>query len=243
MPIEVNCECGNRFNALDKLAGKRVRCLKCGSALLVPGSVVPSGGVLRGGGSVLDTIASAFPQQFSGSATVAVAVFVPFILLGIANGLGTSLTVMFFSGGDGGLSGGGFSKAVILVLMVAMSMMFMNCVSPVLAILGGAYAAPMARSRTQAGIAAGVSAAVGMFCMFVIYGLMVVVSLGIFGPSSGDRSKGGTEGWADLGSMVKLVIATFLPVVFAASTSAWFFWKPLEHTPSQHLSAQVGDHV
>ena len=37
MPIQVSCQCGQRFVAKDQLAGKRVKCPKCGNPLTVPG--------------------------------------------------------------------------------------------------------------------------------------------------------------------------------------------------------------
>ncbi|HEY2584411.1 MAG TPA: PrsW family glutamic-type intramembrane protease [Tepidisphaeraceae bacterium] len=36
MPIEVSCECGGRFRAKDELAGRRVKCPKCGAVLTIP---------------------------------------------------------------------------------------------------------------------------------------------------------------------------------------------------------------
>ena len=33
MPIRVECTCGKRFRAVDRLAGKRVKCPACGAAL------------------------------------------------------------------------------------------------------------------------------------------------------------------------------------------------------------------
>jgi RsiW-degrading membrane proteinase PrsW (M82 family) len=36
MAIEVSCDCGGRFRAKDELAGRRVKCPKCGAALTIP---------------------------------------------------------------------------------------------------------------------------------------------------------------------------------------------------------------
>jgi hypothetical protein len=36
MPIKVACQCGQSFNARDELAGKTVKCPKCGGALKIP---------------------------------------------------------------------------------------------------------------------------------------------------------------------------------------------------------------
>jgi len=36
MPIKIRCRCGQGFQAPDKLAGKKVRCPKCGNPLLIP---------------------------------------------------------------------------------------------------------------------------------------------------------------------------------------------------------------
>ena len=37
MPIPVSCQCGQAFRAKDDLAGKRVKCPKCGQPLQIPG--------------------------------------------------------------------------------------------------------------------------------------------------------------------------------------------------------------
>jgi len=37
MPIQVACQCGQRFAAKEELAGKTVKCPKCGSPLAIPG--------------------------------------------------------------------------------------------------------------------------------------------------------------------------------------------------------------
>ena len=36
MPIKISCRCGQRFQAPDKMAGKKARCPKCGDALQIP---------------------------------------------------------------------------------------------------------------------------------------------------------------------------------------------------------------
>jgi len=36
MPIKISCRCGQRFQAPEKLAGKKVRCPKCGDPLVIP---------------------------------------------------------------------------------------------------------------------------------------------------------------------------------------------------------------
>src|SRR2546428_11367635 len=38
MPIPVSCQCGQSFRAKDDLAGKRVKCPKCGQVLQIPGA-------------------------------------------------------------------------------------------------------------------------------------------------------------------------------------------------------------
>jgi hypothetical protein len=38
MPIPVNCQCGQSFRAKDDLAGKRVKCPKCGQPIQIPGA-------------------------------------------------------------------------------------------------------------------------------------------------------------------------------------------------------------
>jgi hypothetical protein len=42
MPISVTCQCGQSFRAKDDLAGKRVKCPKCGQPLTIPGGQNPS---------------------------------------------------------------------------------------------------------------------------------------------------------------------------------------------------------
>lgn len=44
MPIQVACQCGQRFVAKDQLAGKQVKCPKCGNALVVPSQASEKGG-------------------------------------------------------------------------------------------------------------------------------------------------------------------------------------------------------
>ena len=41
MAIETSCVCGARFKVKSQLAGKRVKCPKCGSAFVVPQEKVP----------------------------------------------------------------------------------------------------------------------------------------------------------------------------------------------------------
>ena len=41
MPIKISCRCGQRFQAPDKLAGKKVRCPKCGNPLAIPAATRP----------------------------------------------------------------------------------------------------------------------------------------------------------------------------------------------------------
>jgi len=41
MPIKVSCQCGQAFNAPDKLAGKTVKCPKCQNPLAIPGGGQP----------------------------------------------------------------------------------------------------------------------------------------------------------------------------------------------------------
>jgi DNA-directed RNA polymerase subunit RPC12/RpoP len=41
MPITVACACGAKFAAKDELAGKRVKCPKCGDALQIPSAEAP----------------------------------------------------------------------------------------------------------------------------------------------------------------------------------------------------------
>lgn len=42
MPIEVRCPCGQVYQVKSELAGKRVRCKKCGGAITVPAEVFPT---------------------------------------------------------------------------------------------------------------------------------------------------------------------------------------------------------
>ncbi len=44
MPIKVACECGQQFAARDELAGKRVKCPKCGAVLTIPQPVADAKG-------------------------------------------------------------------------------------------------------------------------------------------------------------------------------------------------------
>ncbi len=43
MPIRVTCQCGASFQAKDALAGKRVKCPKCGQPLSIPAPRAPAG--------------------------------------------------------------------------------------------------------------------------------------------------------------------------------------------------------
>lgn len=43
MPIPVACRCGQKFRAKDELAGKAVKCPKCGQALRIPAAGQPAG--------------------------------------------------------------------------------------------------------------------------------------------------------------------------------------------------------
>ena len=45
MPIPVQCECGQSFRAKDELAGRRVKCPKCGQALAIPDPAAEAGGL------------------------------------------------------------------------------------------------------------------------------------------------------------------------------------------------------
>ncbi len=45
MPIKVACQCGQQFNARDELAGKTVKCPKCGGALKIPAPTPASSGL------------------------------------------------------------------------------------------------------------------------------------------------------------------------------------------------------
>ena len=42
MPIKVSCQCGQSFAANDQLAGKRVKCPKCGNAIAIPAPKQPA---------------------------------------------------------------------------------------------------------------------------------------------------------------------------------------------------------
>jgi hypothetical protein len=42
MPIKISCQCGQSFQAPDHLAGKKVRCPKCGNPLAIPAANQPS---------------------------------------------------------------------------------------------------------------------------------------------------------------------------------------------------------
>ncbi|MBM3999295.1 MAG: hypothetical protein FJ297_07110 [Planctomycetes bacterium] len=48
MPITIACRCGQKLNVKDELAGKRVKCPKCGAALSIPGSDPSVAGSARG---------------------------------------------------------------------------------------------------------------------------------------------------------------------------------------------------
>ncbi|MCH7727868.1 MAG: hypothetical protein IH991_15520, partial [Planctomycetes bacterium] len=44
MPIPVACQCGQKFQAKETLAGKRVKCPKCGGVLSIPNVQQPNAG-------------------------------------------------------------------------------------------------------------------------------------------------------------------------------------------------------
>jgi hypothetical protein len=160
------------------------------------------------------------PERFRGAAIVAFSVFIPFVILGAANGMGAGLLMMFFSGDAR-------DDAMLLAFMIVMAAVFMNCISSVLAILGTAHIAPKAPSRLSAGAIAAISSAAGMFCMFVIWTILVVISAAIFLPGSGKSGRGGGGG-PELGTYVKIMIVTFVPVVFAAFATGVCLWRPPE---------------
>jgi len=60
MPIKIACQCGQGFQAPDNLAGKKVRCPKCGNPLLIPAANRQAPGQRPAGagaiGSLLDDI-------------------------------------------------------------------------------------------------------------------------------------------------------------------------------------------
>lgn len=174
---------------------------------------------------LLDVIGSVLPERARGAvAGLALPVFLSYVLLGMASGLGISMVCMFFGDPDGAVEG------LIFMMMIVMSLIFMSSVSPVLAVLATSGAAHRANSKLQAGIVAGISAGAGTFAMFVLYGLMLLISFAIFGPSSSGSSSGEklTEGAGDFGTFVKIVLTTFLPVIFAAFAAGVLFWRAKE---------------
>ena len=54
MPIKVACQCGQQFVAKDELAGKRVKCPKCGTALTIPQPGAGQGGAKQQLSDLLD---------------------------------------------------------------------------------------------------------------------------------------------------------------------------------------------
>ena len=48
MPIKAACQCGQSFNARDELAGKTVKCPKCGGALKIPAPPNPTSAARAG---------------------------------------------------------------------------------------------------------------------------------------------------------------------------------------------------
>ena len=45
MPIVVGCRCGQRFQELDELAGRRVSCPACGQPLAIPSTNAASAAI------------------------------------------------------------------------------------------------------------------------------------------------------------------------------------------------------
>lgn len=56
MPISVTCQCGQSFRAKDDLAGKRVKCPKCGQPLTIPGQNPSQSGVQQVSSSASGTL-------------------------------------------------------------------------------------------------------------------------------------------------------------------------------------------
>src|SRR5437867_1611623 len=72
MPIPVSCKCGQGFRAKDELAGKKVKCPKCGQVLQIPG-INPSDSVASASGLLsiddlmkMDAAAPSMPQNMPG---------------------------------------------------------------------------------------------------------------------------------------------------------------------------------
>ena len=57
MPIKIACQCGQGFQAPDHLAGKKVRCPKCGNPLAIPAAPRPPvAGQTTAGGNVIGSL-------------------------------------------------------------------------------------------------------------------------------------------------------------------------------------------
>lgn len=70
MAISITCQCGQQFAANDKLAGKKVKCTKCGQLLAVPGGTGGSGSIHDLSLDDLDKLASAAPTLGDTAPTV-----------------------------------------------------------------------------------------------------------------------------------------------------------------------------
>ena len=53
MPIKITCQCGQRFAAKERLAGRTVKCPKCGEPLIVPQSQDQAIGAVSAGGTTI----------------------------------------------------------------------------------------------------------------------------------------------------------------------------------------------
>ncbi|MHC4598665.1 MAG: hypothetical protein ACYS47_06640 [Planctomycetota bacterium] len=237
MAIEGVCEnCGEAYKKNVKFLGKEVKCKACDHEFLLRRSGDAEDGeeeeeedVASGGASmeeIWNTVRNALPENVRVPVLdVGLWIALPYVILGIANGVGTALLMMFFgSEKEAGV--------ILLAMMVMMSTVFMYSVSSVLAILATAMVAPRAKTMLQSGITAAVSAATGMIAMFIIYGVISLISGFLFLPKDDSPDYGGgggspfDGGGTELGMLIKILIVTFFPVVFSAFTTGALFWKP-----------------
>lgn len=205
----------------DRVVGQNIQCPNCNAKFRAGGvaqsPVAPPAVRTPSAGGMESWVAGLMPAPYRDAAIVGFAVFVPFLILGAANGMGTGLLMMFFGGNDLG-------GAMLIGIMMMISAVFMNCISSVLAILGTSQIAPKAPSRMSAGAIAAAASCAGMFCMFVIWTILVVTSAAVFLPHAESARGGGTGG--DLGTFIKIMIATFVPVAFAAFATGFVLWRP-----------------
>jgi hypothetical protein len=246
MAIKGTCpDCGYPYKKKDENLGKRVKCKACDFKFILEreeeeseeedweeveekpktaekrSSARKSSKKAKAPAHPLDMVRDALPENLRAPVLVGLGVFAPYLILGLANGLGTGLLMLFFSGVKG-------EGAMMLLLMVTMSMVFMFSISAPMGIIMAAILGKRADSPIQAGVVCGVAATIGMVVMFIVFGIISLIAAAIFLDLGNGSGGGGGDSGFSLGTFIKIVLVTLLPVFFSSAVTGLIFWRPKE---------------